>query len=129
MLLQGGIVHFGNLQPTDATSQERIDGNFIGSTQPSGGRTANASGGVGKAQTTKRLYIGWLEIQAAQRRPIQRPERHIKTLGPRERISNRQPHVGQRQLGDGGTVSESGHRMNDRLRMHDYFDLVIAHSE
>ena len=65
VLLQGGIVHFGNLQPTDATSQKRIDGNFIGGTQPSGGRTTNASGGVGKAQTTKRFYVGWLEIQAA----------------------------------------------------------------
>ena len=67
--------------------------------------------------------------QVSLRRPVHRTERRRDAVGIRERVSDRQPHVGLRQLGDRRPVGELRHRVHDRLGMHDDLDLVVVHVE
>ena len=58
-----------------------------------------------------------------------RPERGADAVGVRQRVADRQPHVGLGQLGDGGTVGEIDHRVHDRLRVHHDVDVVERDAE
>ena len=56
------------------------------------------------------------------RRDVQRRQRAGPPLRIRERVLNRQPHVGDAKLRDDRPVAELDHRVDDRLRVHDHVD-------
>ena len=58
-----------------------------------------------------------------------RPNGVADPVGVGQGVGDRQAHVGQRQLGDGGAVGELDHRVHDRLRVHHHLDAVVADAE
>ena len=65
-----------------------------------------------------------LELEPAGAGQIERRERRRPALRVRERILNRQPHVGHAELRDDRSIHELDHRVDDRLRVDDDVDLL-----
>ena len=69
--------------------------------------------------------VGRLEVEPATARPVDPTERGADAVRVAERVADRQAHVGHAELGDRRPVGELGHRVHDRLRVHDDVDLVV----
>ena len=57
------------------------------------------------------------------------PKGTLNRSGYDERVADREAHVGIRELRDRRTVAEFDHRMDDRLRVDDHVDVVVADTE
>ena len=72
------------------------------------------------------VRVRHVELEPAGAREIERRQRRRPALGIRERVLNRQPHVGDAELRDDRAVDELDHRVHDRLRMDHDVDLIGA---
>ena len=129
MPVENRFQNLGDRQPRDAAVEERGHRDLVGGVEPGRRRVTDAAGLVGQAQAREGVEVGRLEVEPAQLGPVDAPERRADAVGIGERVPDRQAHVGQRELGDGGAVGELHHRVDDRLRVHDHLDAVVADAE
>ncbi len=78
---------------------------------------------IREPQARERVRVGRVEIEPPRPREIERRQRRRPPLRIRERVLDRQPHVGDAELRDHRPVDELDHRVHDRLRVDDHVDL------
>ena len=82
-----------------------------------------------RREARERVEIGGLEGELRHLRPVDGAERLGETVRRAEGETDREAHVGHRELGDGGAVDELHHAVHDRLRVHHDVDLVEGDAE
>ena len=88
------------------------------------GRLRSASSARYARPQAREVVPGRLvEFERLPPRQIEERHRRVPAIGIRERVLNRQPHVGDAHLRDDRAVLQLDHRVHDRLRMHDDVDL------
>ena len=111
------------------SAQELVDRNFVRRIQHDRQAARVLERAVGEAQAGKRLGVGPIELETADARQVERRQRRRPAVRVRERVLNRQPHVGHADLRDHRSIDEFDHRVHDRLRVHDDVDLVGPQAE
>ena len=117
------------VDPGDRSLEKGVDRHLVGGVQPGRRRPARPAGLVGQAQAGEGVGSG--SSKSRRRTSVQssRPNGVTARSGQAEGVGDREPHVGQRELGDGAAVAERDHRVDDRLRVHDDVDGVVADVE
>ena len=128
-LVKGGADDLGNVDPADPTVEEGGHGHLVGAVEPGRSGAARSTGPVGQVQARERLPIRRLELERSHLGPVDGAERHPQAVGIGQCVPDREPHVGKRQLGQGGAVSGLDHGVHDRLGVHHYIDGVVADPE
>ena len=88
-----------------------------------------SSAAIRQAQARETFEVRLVKLE----RPAARRDRATAAARPpvgiRERVLDRQPHVGDAELRDDRAVAQLDHRVHDRLRVHHHVDLIGRHAE
>ena len=106
--------------------EKQRDRDFVGGVQHDRQAALRSSARYARPRHGKRVGIGRFELEPSGAREIERRQRRRPALGIRERVLDRQPHVGDAELRDHRSVDQLDHRMHDRLRVDDDVDLIGA---
>ncbi len=113
----------------EAAVEEGRDRDLVGRVQRAWRRAAGHAGLAGEPQAGEELDVGLLEVEVAGRGEVEPGHRDVRPLGEVQRVGDRHPHVGQAQVGELGAVVELDERVDDRLRVDDDVDAVVADAE
>src|SRR3989442_3733315 len=116
-------------QEADTSVEESRDGDLVGGVQHDRQAACRLERAIRQAQTWERGGVRHLDLQWSRTCEVERGQRRRPALGIRERVLNRQPHVGDAELCEHRSVGELHHRVHHRLRMNDDVDLIGADAE
>ena len=115
----------GDAGEAERAVEERRDRHFVGRVQHDRQALGPARApGYASARHGNRVVSGRLELERPARARSSDGSGRVPPVRIRERVLNRQPHVGDAELRDDRAVDELHHRMHDRLRMDEHVDAV-----
>ena len=121
--------HGGNAQPRDPPPEKGLDCDLVGGAESRRSAAAGPARRIGEAEARESLEIRGLEGERPEAGPIDGTEGLVEPVRRAERQTDREPHVGLRQLGDGRAVRELDHPVHDGLGVHDDVDTVEVDAE
>src|ERR1051326_2216438 len=114
--------HAVDVAAADALVQESGDRDLVGGVQHGRHRAARRERLEGERERGVALFLDRQKIELAQLGQLEARPSRLEPARIRERVSDRDPHIGNAELRDHRSVAVTDHRMDDALRMNNDVD-------
>ncbi len=118
-----------DLEKVQSAVQERLHGNLVGGIQHGRRQSTSPCRRLRQRETTKLVEVRRAEVEARRSDEIQEFYTGGDSIGPRQGVGDRGPHVGRSQLRKHGAIEVFDSGMHDALGMDDNLDLLGQHAE